>query len=216
MKTCLKCNTAKQLSEFSKNTTKRDGLQGECKACAAINYALYRSANKDKLAAAAAAWQKANPDKCRVRNSKWKAANKDKVKAASAAYHVVNRDKRNAAACAWAKANPGKARVASAVWAKANPEAIRTHAHNRRARKRDAEGRLSKGLSERLFKLQRGKCACCHADLTKVKQHMDHKMPLALGGANEDWNIQLLCQPCNNQKSAKHPIDFMQQRGFLL
>lgn len=41
-------------------------------------------------------------------------------------------------------------------------------------------------------------------------------MPLALGGANEDWNIQLLRQRCNNQKKAKHPVDFMQSKGYLL
>jgi 5-methylcytosine-specific restriction endonuclease McrA len=46
--------------------------------------------------------------------------------------------------------------------------------------------------------------------------HIDHIMPLALGGSNTDDNIQLLRQRCNNQKCAKHPVDFMQSRGFLL
>lgn len=45
---------------------------------------------------------------------------------------------------------------------------------------------------------------------------MDHIMPLALGGTNTDDNIQLLCPTCNRSKHAKHPVDFMQQRGFLL
>lgn len=35
-------------------------------------------------------------------------------------------------------------------------------------------------------------------------------------GTNTDDNIQLLRKLCNLQKSAKHPVDFMQQRGFLL
>jgi 5-methylcytosine-specific restriction endonuclease McrA len=46
--------------------------------------------------------------------------------------------------------------------------------------------------------------------------HLDHIVPLAIGGTNTDDNIQLLRQKCNQQKSAKHPIDFMQSRGFLL
>ena len=41
-------------------------------------------------------------------------------------------------------------------------------------------------------------------------------MPLARGGKHEASNLQLLCPPCNMSKNAKHPIDFMQQRGFLL
>ena len=41
-------------------------------------------------------------------------------------------------------------------------------------------------------------------------------MPIALGGKNVDDNVQLLCAACNLSKQAKHPVDFMQQRGFLL
>jgi hypothetical protein len=29
-------------------------------------------------------------------------------------------------------------------------------------------------------------------------------------------NVQLLCPPCNLKKHAKDPIQFMQERGFLL
>ncbi len=36
------------------------------------------------------------------------------------------------------------------------------------------------------------------------------------GGANIDGNIQLLTGLCNRQKHTKHPVDFMQERGFLL
>lgn len=41
-------------------------------------------------------------------------------------------------------------------------------------------------------------------------------VPLALGGTNTDGNMQLLRSTCNQKKHAKHPVDFMQQRGFLL
>jgi len=86
---------------------------------------------------------------------------------------------------------------------------------NRRARKKYNGGRLSKGLSNKLYKLQRGKCACCGKSLGD-DYHLDHRMPLALGGVNEDLNMQLLRSKCNREKHAKHPIDFMQSRGFLL
>jgi len=36
------------------------------------------------------------------------------------------------------------------------------------------------------------------------------------GGSNTDDNMQLLRKLCNLQKHAKHPVDFMQERGFLL
>jgi 5-methylcytosine-specific restriction endonuclease McrA len=81
--------------------------------------------------------------------------------------------------------------------------------------KKETGGKLSSKLAARLFVLQKGKCACCLQPLGD-DYHIDHIMPLALGGTNTDDNIQLLRAKCNLQKNAKHPVDFMQQRGFLL
>lgn len=100
-------------------------------------------------------------------------------------------------------------------WRSENPVCKLRSEHKRRAIKANAPGSLSAGLRSKLYRLQRGRCACCGEPLGD-KYHMDHIMPLALGGTNTDDNIQLLRQRCNNQKHAKHPIDFMQQRGFLL
>ena len=43
-----------------------------------------------------------------------------------------------------------------------------------------------------------------------------HIIPLALGGANDDLNVQLLTPDCNQRKKAQHPVDYMQSQGFLL
>jgi len=106
-------------------------------------------------------------------------------------------------------------RAYNAKWRAANPEARRIFAQNRRAKERAGGGVLSKGLAEKLFVLQKGKCPCCGEPLGADYQ-LDHKMPISLGGANEDGNIQLLAKSCNLRKQAKHPVDFMRARGFLL
>jgi 5-methylcytosine-specific restriction endonuclease McrA len=93
--------------------------------------------------------------------------------------------------------------------------ADRIYRQNRRTRKLGNGGKLSKGLADKLFKLQKGRCACCR-ELLGLDYHLDHKMPLALDGKNIDDNIQLLCPFCNLSKGSKHPIDFMQSKGFLL
>jgi 5-methylcytosine-specific restriction endonuclease McrA len=100
-------------------------------------------------------------------------------------------------------------------WAKKYPDKRNANQQNRRARKIGAGGKLSPGLAQRLLVLQKGRCACCGASLA-FGYNLDHIVPLALGGANEDWNMQLLTKKCNNEKHAKHPVDFMQSRGYLL
>lgn len=97
---------------------------------------------------------------------------------------------------------------------KENRVARRVYAHNRRARIIGNGGKLSKGLTDKLLILQRGRCACCKKSV-KNGHHLDHVMPLKLGGANDDSNMQILCPTCNRQKSAKHPVAFMQSRGYL-
>lgn len=186
MKTCIKCGETKKITAFSNNSAKRDGIDTRCKACR-------RSYS--------AAWHAARSADIRERTA-----------ARRAAYRVANKDgiaARNAA-------NKGSKAAYDAARHAANPEANRIKWQNRRARKRESGGTLSKGLAERLFQLQRGKCACGCKQPLGDNYHRDHIIPLALGGTNTDDNMQLLTATCNLSKGAKHPIDFMQSRGYLL
>lgn len=185
MKTCTKCGGTKPTTEFSKRAASCDGLAYHCKACVSIGTAKYYAENTETIKAGRVKWNTDNPGKKKAACDKWNAANTERKKATNA------------------------------KWNAANLEPNRIRSHNRRARKRENGGTLSKGLADKLFVLQKGKCACCGKPLGK-NYHLDHIMPIRLGGANIDLNIQLLRQRCNNQKHAKHPIDFMQQRGFLL
>lgn len=123
------------------------------------------------------------------------------VKARKAAYHIKNAAAINANRAAWDKVNPEKARVA---WA------------NKRASRRGAVGSYSAEEIAELFLKQRGRCAVCRCAIVEGKYHKDHIIPIARGGTNNIENIQLLCKTCNLEKHAKHPVDFMQEKGFLL
>ena len=162
----------------------------------------WRSKNSAKVVEAKKAYR-ANPEnKEKIRESltKWRVANKDKVRAHNAKRYANNSD---------------KIKERTKAWRKQHPESKKLSEHKRRARIANSGGKLSKGLIEKLMRLQRGKCACCGLPLGE-SYHLDHIMPLALGGSNTDDNIQLLRGSCNSSKRDKHPVDFMQQRGFLL
>ena len=200
---CIKCGATERYKS------------GACKACARAIAAAWRAANPDKAKAAALTWRAVNADYVKAKGAAWHAANADKVKAQNAAWRAANLDRAKARDAAWYAANKDHAQATQAMWRAANPEAQRIIQQNRRARKKKVGGKLSGGLSAKLFKLQKGKCPCCNQPLGD-DYHLDHKMPLALGGANVDDNMQLLRAFCNFQKSKKHPVEFMQSRGFLL
>lgn len=160
-------------------------------------------------------WRKENPDKLRIINDRWEAKNTQRVKDAERKRYLRLRSEKIAYAAAYYEKNKEALKPKKAEWQRKNLEKCLISDQKRRAIKANSKGVVSVGLRDKLFKLQRGKCACCGEPLGK-NYHMDHIMPLALGGTNTDDNIQLLRQICNNQKHAKHPVDFMQQRGFLL
>lgn len=95
------------------------------------------------------------------------------------------------------------------------PATFKANARNRKARVREAEGRHSSDDIAALYKRQKGKCVYCKASI-KNERHVDHIMPIALGGSNWPDNLQLLCPPCNLHKRAMHPTNFAQRIGMLL
>ncbi len=75
--------------------------------------------------------------------------------------------------------------------------------HARRARLAGNGGHLSRWIAGILWAQQHGLCAACEVSLYKTGHHLDHVIPLARGGKNEDDNVQLLCPKCNLKKGSK-------------
>lgn len=173
---------------------------GHCKPCQSIK-------GKD--------WAAKHPEAVKANGQAFYLKNKEQIKERQAERNALFPEKRKAANAASRIANAEKIKLIKLAWRAENKDKSRIINQNRRAKSLANGGVLSRNIAEKLFKLQRGKCACCGEPLGS-NYHMDHIMPIALGGSNTDDNIQLLRQRCNNQKHALHPVDFMQSRGFLL
>jgi 5-methylcytosine-specific restriction endonuclease McrA len=172
-------------------------------------------ANKQEAIAKRIQYRKEHPEQERETMKKWDAANKEKIAAKQAEYREKNKERLKLRDAKKYAQETERCKAYNKAWYANNPDAVRIKNQNRRARILNVGGKLSKGLSERLFDLQKGKCPCCKRGLGK-NYHLDHIVPLALGGSNDDSNAQLLRAECNLKKHAEHPVSYMQSKGFLL
>ena len=199
---------------------------GNCVECLRLTY--WKSINKDapplkapftaeevRRRAAAYAFRKyqENPDKARRKQREWREKNLAVLNERSKMRYAANPEKyREASKKSWSK-NPEPAKARHREWTRNNRDKMRVLENNRRDKK--ANDKLSPGIVNKLLVLQKGKCPVCRKNLGQ-RYHIDHVMPFAKGGKNVDDNVQLLCARCNHEKHAKHPIAFMQSKGFLL
>lgn len=208
---CKPCNKerSKAFQERAKEKYK-NGTFSPCKICNGLNRgpsgacrdcAKFRAREKSRLLGipektkfdSESARKKAELES----KKKWKDRNKDAVLKYNTEYNLRTKDIRKL----WGKENIVDQRMYHRIY-------------NSNRRKKIEGQKLSKNIASELMKKQRCKCAVCKVKLDKY--HIDHIMPIALGGENTDLNVQLLCNMCNWKKNAKHPVDFMQSQGYLL
>lgn len=237
VKPCTKCGETKPLGMFSKESRSKDGVRSKCKGCVSMDMKPYTAArksvkreydtkycekNKEKIALRQAKYREDNKDKlevCRYKNrekraasfARYSAKNADRLREYRLARYAQNPSKYIEIANAYRKANPEK----RAQYRKDNKLKLTVHWHTRRARKVSAGGSYTDKEISDLMRKQKNRCPVCGVGISS-KYHIDHVMPLALGGTNFINNIQLLCPPCNLSKGARHPMEFMRSRGFLL
>jgi 5-methylcytosine-specific restriction endonuclease McrA len=203
---------------------------GNCRPCAKIYYKKWYAAHSEYVKAQSTKWKTENPEMAKKNTAKWKLDHQDRIRENSKKYRAANAEKIKAALVKWRSENTERSRELVSRWYKENtdrfketnakwhathPESNRISGHKRRARKLENGGSFSAEQIKNILKQQKNKCVVCRANISKTF-HIDHIFPLSRGGSNSATNIQLLCPTCNRCKGARHPIDFMQSRGFLL
>ena len=188
---------------------------GGCLMCCCENTKAWSAANFEKIKEKNANYWEKHKDNQKKVNAAYKIANSEKIKAVRKVYAEKNQESIAIKSAEWKERNKDHHTKVKKAWRAANPEKSRCFVRARRARIRNAEGRHSAEDVQRIFVAQRGKCAHCRISI-KPGYHVDHIQPLARGGSNWPRNLQLLCQPCNQTKHAKDPIDWARSKGALL
>ena len=214
MKTCTKCGETKPLDQFSKDRRSKDGCQLKCKSC---NRAYYL-ANRERIAKRDEAYRKANQEKIAQRNRAYYEANRERISEQSRAYYRANALRYVERARAYRKANPDKWAEYQRAYRDANRDEV-----NERVR-RYKKANLLKGREWEHRRRARQACSvpqrwqvhdvlpfCCYWCGSNLRaygatSHVDHVMPISLGGPAVPSNEVMTCATCNLRKSAKHPL----------
>jgi len=194
MKPCSKCGVPmpSDREHFGPDRRAADGLQSQCRDC-------QRAARRLAYAM--------DPDTHRARRLAFYYRDNTYDSAYSAAYQAAHRDQKRAYSRASYRRHKEQKMAWRREYRRLHPEMARAEVRCRQARKRGAEGRygpddiLAQGVA------QHGKCYWCQAGLGE-KYHVDHVIPIALGGSNWPSNLVVACVACNCSKGAKHPMDF--------
>lgn len=150
------------------------------------------------------------------------AANRDRVSEAGARYYAAHFEQVGAAVKRWRQANPEKVRemnrrckarpdrpcswIGCEQFAAVGKPFCRQH-HNEDQRRRHARQQAARAC--RLYEIQHGVCpdsshgGCGQPLWQPAGNHIDHLIPLARNGPDEDWNLQLMHRDCNLGKSTK-------------
>lgn len=188
MKICTKCKTEKPKFDFSARRDRPSGFSSECKECVRVRNIIYREKNKDLVIAS------------RIKSD---LKRREKIRIYAKSYYEKNY-------LAYVESKK--------KYCALNKEIILSRNRNRRALKLSS-GTHSAIDIKSIYDNQRGLCANCKINLIEVgagKYHVDHIMPLVLGGANGKENLQCLCPACNLRKHAKDPLAWANENGRLL
>lgn len=211
MKTCAACNTEKPLSEFYKDprpARKSCDYRGSCKPCVNKQGKKWYEANKDKRKISVDRWDNENKESIAERKKLYYLANRDEISEKTRKYRASHPEKMRLRFKKYYENNKEKHRASVKSWGDRNPDSLRAFSQKRRCAEKNAEGSFSASDIQRIFEVQFGMCTGCGDPLESSggnKYHVDHVMPISLGGSNWPSNLQLLCPRCNHSKNAKHP-----------
>lgn len=74
---------------------------------------------------------------------------------------------------------------------------------------------INKSVRFDILARSKGICVACGVKSTEAMLHVDHIVPVSLGGKTEPGNLQALCYKCNTQKRNKDETDFLLHHNRL-
>jgi len=188
LKVCTKCGWKLPATREFFALIARDGLLSRCKEC-------------DR--ACARAYHETHREEARVYHQAHREEHLARVKV----YYQVHRDQERARVKAFRQDHLDEERANDRTYRQAHSAQFAAYARNHRALKLGNGGTHTPADIKAQCELQEGRCFYCGCELDGT-YHVDHFVPLVLGGSNGPENLVIACSACNLSKGAKHPDEF--------
>jgi len=177
----------------------------------------YRERNLERLKAKSNSYKKAHPEYIKEYNSMYRETNKEKAKVEWKKYYEKNKLQLCQSHREHHKNNPQVRKEYNQT--QRRKDIAKTYRKSERGRvsernmkhKRRTLTKQGDVTTEQLLTLKNTAKTCfyCDCDLTIVKAHIDHLVPLARGGEHTISNLVMACATCNTRKGAKDPMEFI-------
>jgi 5-methylcytosine-specific restriction endonuclease McrA len=198
-KTCRKCNLDLPLEDFTKDKRRKDGRGSYCRPCANKNVALANQRHPEtrKL------WYEANRETIleKQRTYLLDPEVQERARRVKAAYAAQNVERFREWKAKWRESNPEY----HINWERANRKRARQLKRKSEAKRRAKKrGLLAEDVCpEEIFNRDSGVCGICLAPVDPSNWHLDHIVPLALGGPHVSENVQVTHPLCNMRKGSR-------------
>lgn len=199
VKACTKCGITKPLDQFHRENRTKDGRRANCKQCVSALGKQYREQNHEHIIERQRQWREQNRDYAIKYNREYQDKNPDYWPE----HRKKNKQRRNEYSKQYFVANRDRLLEARRVHRKQKPEMNNLAIRRRRARKHGAV--QQRWVVDSTLGAP-GLCWWCGNHLDPERTHIDHVMPISLGGPAKPSNEVLACQLCNQRKNRKHPL----------
>lgn len=199
-KVCSKCGEQKPLDCFHRHGS---GHVGHCKDCKRAYDRKRRDEQGEELLQKRRDWYWRNREENLAYQAEWREANKDLKQASDRQWREANVERKAANDAAWREANRDKISAYFRDLHKRRPERAQLARAKRRAAKKAV---LHEPWTRReIYDRDGGDCKICGAPLPYAPHafHIDHIVPISLGGPDIPANLQLACPGCNLEKRAR-------------
>lgn len=232
-KRCARCGETKPLGMFSRNRTKKDGMQTFCKECSRQCSAQSRLKHKEKTSASRAVYR-ANHKKER---GAYRAAHREEISAREKAYNIAHKEEIAGYRLEYRATHKEHINARNAAYRASHREERATY-QRQYYREHTADriayaaryGATERGRAYKAVSFHRRRAALSGIPLTTdtilevkaasmgicpyccdqiIKGHIDHIVPVSGGGTNARENLVYVCATCNISKGKKSLLEFI-------